>query len=179
MINKISLFLITSFINLSLVYAGVLAGNSAQNTLVNNTDSIAPKNADAADSNVVATDAAVLLNITNVRARAVNTKNSALYFVVQNKSNQDIVILGASCPEIANKVEIHDVIAKANGAMEMKKLDKLLVPVNSTIELKPRALHIMLMDLKKELKDGDKCSCILSTDKGDQKLEIDIKKNID
>ena len=42
------------------------------------------------------------------------------------------------------------------GIMKMRRLEKgLELPAGKTVELKPGGYHVMLMDLKQQVKDGD------------------------
>lgn len=124
-------------------------------------------------------DAKTTLDITEIRARKGQSgKNTALYFTLFNNTSEDIVISGADASNIASKVELHDVVNK-NGVVEMKKLDKLLVPKGSKVEFKPRGLHIMLMNLKKDLIIDETFTIKLNTDKGEQELNVIVKENVE
>ena len=56
---------------------------------------------------------------------------------------------------IADSVEIHSMIMK-NGVMEMRKLETLALPAGKLVKLAPGNLHLMLIDVKQQLKPGDK-----------------------
>ena len=59
--------------------------------------------------------------------------------------------------------------------MEMRQLESLELPAKQTVKLEPGGLHIMLLDLKKSLKRGDKVPLRLTlqrTDRSKTVLEV-------
>lgn len=80
------------------------------------------------------------------RASVPNNKNSAIFLKIKNKANTDISIIAAN-NDNSSYTELHT-HKHENGMMKMVKVDKLLIPANSSLELKPGSDHIMLFDLK-------------------------------
>ena len=108
------------------------------------------------------------------RASIPNVPNSAAFFVIKNNSDKDIAITNANS-DIAEKNELHTHI-KENKMMKMMKIEKLVVPAKSSLELKSGGDHVMLMGLKKELKAGDEISLELSFSDGDKKsIKVPVK----
>ena len=108
------------------------------------------------------------------RASIPNVPNSAAFFVIKNNSDKDIAITSANS-DIAEKNELHTHI-KENQMLKMMKIEKLVVPAKSSLELKSGGDHIMLMGLKKELKVGDEISLELSFSDGDKKsIKVPVK----
>ena len=108
------------------------------------------------------------------RASIPNVPNSAAFFVIKNNSDKDIAITSANS-DIAEKNELHTHI-KENKMMKMIKIEKLVVPAKSSLELKSGGDHVMLMGLKKELKAGDEISLELSFSDGDKKsIKVPVK----
>lgn len=108
------------------------------------------------------------------RASIPNVPNSAAFFVIKNNSDKDIAITSANS-DIAEKNELHTHI-KENQMMKMMKIEKLVVPAKSSLELKSGGDHVMLMGLKKELKAGDEISLELSFSDGDKKsIKVPVK----
>ena len=108
------------------------------------------------------------------RASIPNVPNSAAFFVIKNNSDKDIAITSANS-DIAEKNELHTHI-KENKMMKMMKIEKLVVPAKSSLELKSGGDHVMLMGLKKELKAGDEISLELSFSDGDKKkIKVPVK----
>lgn len=111
---------------------------------------------------------------TYARASIPNVPNSAAFFVIKNNSDKDIAITSANS-DIAEKNELHTHI-KENQMIKMMKIEKLVVPAKSSLELKSGGDHVMLMGLKKELKAGDEISLELSFSDGDKKsIKVPVK----
>ena len=108
------------------------------------------------------------------RASIPNVPNSAAFFVIKNNSDKDIAITSANS-DAAQKNELHTHI-KENEMMKMMKIEKLVVPAKSSLELKSGGDHVMLMGLKKELKVGDEINLELSFSDGDKKsIKVPVK----
>ena len=108
------------------------------------------------------------------RASIPNVPNSAAFFVIKNNSDKDIAITSANS-DIAEKNELHTHI-KENQMLKMMKIEKLVVPAKSSLELKSGSDHVMLMGLKKELKVGDEINLELSFSDGDKKsIKVPVK----
>lgn len=108
------------------------------------------------------------------RASIPNVPNSAAFFVIKNNSDKDIAITSANS-DIAEKNELHTHI-KENQMMKMIKIEKLVVPAKSSLELKSGGDHVMLIGLKKELKAGDEISLELIFSDGDKKsIKVPVK----
>ena len=62
------------------------------------------------------------------------------------------------------------------GMMGMRKIDKLDIPAGGKVELKPGGYHIMLIELTRELKAGDKVEITLTFEKaGDVKVTAEVR----
>lgn len=108
------------------------------------------------------------------RASIPNVPNSTAFFVIKNNSDKDIAITSANS-DAAQKNELHTHI-KENEMIKMMKIEKLVVPAKSSLELKSGGDHVMLMGLKKELKAGDEISLELSFSDGDKKsIKVPVK----
>ena len=62
---------------------------------------------------------------------------------------------------VAGIVELHNMNMK-DGVMEMKALDAVELPAGQAVELKPSGMHIMLMQVKRPIKAGDKVPLMLT-----------------
>ncbi|HMB25551.1 MAG TPA: copper chaperone PCu(A)C, partial [Anaerolineales bacterium] len=79
--------------------------------------------------------------------------NGAVYFAFHNHSSKADELIGAST-DVAEAVEIHE--SSMNGdVMEMKQVKSVPLEAYADIEFEPGGLHVMLINLKKELKIGD------------------------
>jgi hypothetical protein len=79
--------------------------------------------------------------------------NSAAYMTIRNAgANVDRLILAES--DVAQAVELH-IGEMVDGVMSMRKVEGIEVPAGGTAELAPGGLHIMLINLTRELNPGD------------------------
>ena len=109
------------------------------------------------------------------RATPGGAKIAGGYLTIENKgSAPDRLIGGAG--DVAGKVEIHE-MAMNNGVMTMRPLDKgLAIEPGKTVKLAPGGYHLMLMDLKGPLKQGDKVPFTLEFEKaGKVQLSLDVQ----
>ena len=70
------------------------------------------------------------------------------------------MLTGASSP-VAGIVEVHEMWLD-QGIMRMRAADRLALKAGQTIELKSGGLHIMMMDLKRQIKAGERVPLTLS-----------------
>jgi copper(I)-binding protein len=75
-------------------------------------------------------------------------------------------LLGVSTPA-AGRVEMHTMTMDGD-VMRMRQLEAIDLPAGQLIELKPGGLHLMLMDLKAPLKNGDSVPLTLTFEKAGQ-----------
>jgi copper(I)-binding protein len=85
--------------------------------------------------------------------------SSALYFTIEN-SGETADTLFKVDSDIAERVEIHETYTEGE-MMGMRKVEMIVIAGKSSFELKPGAQHIMLMKLKKDVKEGDEANFIL------------------
>jgi periplasmic copper chaperone A len=79
-------------------------------------------------------------------------------------------LVSASSP-VAGLVEIHEMKMEGN-VMKMSAVPGLELPAGKAVELKPGGYHVMLMDLKKDLKAGDIVPVTLVVESADKKREV-------
>jgi len=71
---------------------------------------------------------------------------------------------------VAGVVEIHE-MAMENNVMKMRAIPGLDLPPGKPIELKPGGYHVMLMDLKEQMKDGQSVPITLVVEDKDRKRQ--------
>ncbi|NMB81038.1 MAG: copper chaperone PCu(A)C [Ignavibacteria bacterium] len=81
--------------------------------------------------------------------------NSALFFEVVNNSDYPDTLLSAES-NLAEVVEVHETFKRENDMMGMRKVNFVVIPPKSTVKFKPRDLHVMLIKLKKDLRQNEK-----------------------
>ena len=88
------------------------------------------------------------------RASSGHGKNSAAYLSINNHSPKDDYLIEAKT-NVAAMASIHNHI-NDKGIMKMRAVIQIAIPANGSIKLQPGGFHIMLMGLKKPLREGDK-----------------------
>ena len=83
-------------------------------------------------------------------------------------------LLSASSPA-AGVVEIHEMVMEGD-MMKMRAIPGLDLPAGKAVDLKPGGYHVMLLDLKQELKVGDTVAVTLVIEGKDGKREsVELK----
>ena len=86
-----------------------------------------------------------------VRGTVAGQKATGMFGQVTSTSGGKLV--SASSP-VAGVVEIHEMVMDGN-VMKMRAIAGLELPAGKPVDLKPGGYHVMLMDLKQELKTGE------------------------
>lgn len=112
------------------------------------------------------------IKITNayVKQTPPHAKNSAIFLTIENESDKDVALLKAES-DISKITELHTHIHE-NGKMSMVQVPKIEIKAHGKTELKPGGLHIMLLDLKKEIKPDTQANLILYFD-NNQSLKLE------
>ncbi|MFT6928408.1 MAG: copper(I)-binding protein [Psychromonas sp.] len=110
-----------------------------------------------------------------VRATPPNSKNSAAFMVIKNTAKKDIKLIAAGS-DIASRVELHNHVMD-NGLMKMRQVKEIIIKAESSVALQPGGYHVMFLNLKQPLKEGQSVTLSLSFDNG-QQLTVDapVKK---
>jgi copper(I)-binding protein len=92
-------------------------------------------------------------------------------------ASENAALLEASSP-VAGVVEVHE-MSLDNGVMKMRAVPRLDLPAGKPVTLRPGGYHIMLMDLKKQLKKGESVPLTLRIEGKDKKLStIEVKAEV-
>ena len=109
------------------------------------------------------------------RATAPGVKIAAGYLTVVNKSGAADRLVSASSPAAA-RVETH-VTVKDGDIFRMREVKGYEIPANGRFELKPGGAHLMLVDIKQPLKEGERVPLTLRFEKaGEVKVELAVEK---
>ena len=93
---------------------------------------------------------------------------------MQLTAKADSKLVEAKSP-VAGVVEIHE-MAMDNNVMKMRQVPGLALPAGKAVELKPGGYHVMLMDLKAQVKEGDVVPVTLVFEGKDGKREsVEVK----
>ena len=101
-----------------------------------------------------------------VRGTVAQQKATGAFMLL--KADQDSRLVAAKSP-VAGVVEIHE-MAMEKDVMKMRALPSgLELPAGKTVELKPGGYHVMLMDLKQQVKEGETIPVTLVIEGKDKK----------
>ncbi len=97
---------------------------------------------------------------------------SAAYMMIENNGTQADRLLSAKST-IARKTEIHSMVMDGN-VMKMREVTDIEIKPGTTVVMQPGdGYHIMLIDLKKPLKPGDKFPLSLNFEKAG-KIDLSV-----
>lgn len=99
-----------------------------------------------------------------VRLMPPSAPTSAAFMVITNAGHADRQLVSAQSPA-ARTVELHNHVNEA-GVMKMRQVPNIEIKAGGQAELKPGSYHLMLIDIKAPLKDGDTVPITLSFDDG-------------
>jgi periplasmic copper chaperone A len=98
------------------------------------------------------------------RATPGGAQVAAGYLTIDNAAAAADQLLSATA-EIAGRTEIHQ-MSMADGVMKMRQAPEgVPVPAGGSVALEPNAYHLMFMDLKKPLKEGEAFAGTLTFEK--------------
>ena len=101
--------------------------------------------------------------------------NGVVFMLIHNHSDKSDQLLAIQT-DIAKSSSLHSHL-NDNGIMKMRRVARISIPRNSSIELKPGGFHVMLMGLEKPLTEGNQFNLILFfKNTGKLKVLVKIKK---
>jgi len=110
-----------------------------------------------------------------VRMVPPGTPTTGAFMTVKNSGSADRKLVKVDSPAAKN-VELHNHI-NDNGVMKMRAVKEIDVKAKGQAELKPGGYHVMLIDLKQALKEGDTVPVTLTFDDGStKKIDAPVKK---
>jgi hypothetical protein len=109
------------------------------------------------------------------RATPGGAKTGGGYLTIENKGTSPDKLVGVSA-DVAGKVEVHE-MGTDNGVMKMRPVEGgLTIDPGKTVKLAPGGLHLMMMDLKSPLKQGEKLPVTLQFEKaGKVQVTLDVQ----
>lgn len=111
-----------------------------------------------------------------VRLAPPNAPTTGAFMVIRNNGDKDIKLLKAENP--ASRVtELHTHLHEG-GVMKMRPVAAIDIKARGAAVLQPGGLHVMLIDLKAPLKEGDVVPITLGFDDGSSKtVEARVARN--
>lgn len=102
-----------------------------------------------------------------VRAVPPVVTTSAAFMQLRSSAGEERFLVAASTP-VAGAVELHMHLMD-QGVMRMRRIPHIHLPPGAPVMLQPGGLHIMLFDLKAQLKPGEEVPITLTFDDGSHK----------
>ena len=108
------------------------------------------------------------------RATPPGAKIAAGYLTIRNTSATADKLVAASSPA-AGRVETH-VTIEEGGISRMRPVKGYDIPAHGAFELKPSGAHLMLVNLKAPLKEGERVPLVLKfAHAGEVRTELEVK----
>jgi copper(I)-binding protein len=102
-------------------------------------------------------------------------KVTGAFVVLKNADDKDHKVVKAESPA-ANATELHTHVNEG-GMMKMRPVKDFEIKAKGETVLKPGSLHIMLIDLKQQLKEGDNVAISVTFEDGSsKKIEAPVRK---
>ncbi|MCC6385903.1 MAG: copper chaperone PCu(A)C [Dehalococcoidia bacterium] len=107
-------------------------------------------------------------------ARATTNDVAGVFMTITNSGAADRLIAAKIDSAIAGVVEVHETVTQGSTS-KMQKVEGIDIPANGTAELKPGGYHVMLLNVKREIKAGETLELTLVFQKAG---EIKVKANV-
>lgn len=116
------------------------------------------------------------INISGQEARLTPVVGvGSIFMKIENSGSGDDSLVGARASIPGTSVELHDV---KDG--KMVKTEKIAVPSKSIVELKPRSIHLMILNMPDDIREGSEFSLYLKFEKsGEKQVLIKFVKKTD
>lgn len=115
------------------------------------------------------------VSVKDAWVRATVAQQKATGAFMQLRSEQDAKLISAQSP-VAGVVEVHEM--RMDGSiMRMRAVSSLTLPAGQAVDLKPGGYHVMLMDLKGQIQDGETVPLTLVVEGQDgkrQSIELNV-----
>ena len=109
------------------------------------------------------------------RATPPGAKVAAGYMEIRNNGRQPDRLLSAATT-VAQRVEIH-VTERDGEVMKMRQVKALEIPARERYELRPGGAHLMLVDIVRPLKKGDRFTLKLAFERaGELEVELEVQE---
>jgi len=107
-----------------------------------------------------------------VRLAPPNALATGAFMVIRNNGDKDVKVLKADNP-VSRVTELHTHLNEG-GVMKMRPVPGIDIKAKGEAVLKPGGLHVMMIDLKAPMKEGDIVPITLSFDDGSTK-QVDAR----
>lgn len=112
-----------------------------------------------------------------VRQVPPGARATAAFMVLRNTGDKDIKLVKAT-NNASNITELHTHLNEG-GVMKMRPVPAIHIKAGGETVLEPGGLHVMLIDMKKPMKEGDKVALTLGFDDGSTKeIEAPVRRPV-
>jgi hypothetical protein len=95
---------------------------------------------------------------------------------LKNEGTDNDALIGAES-DVAKMVELHETTMGEGDMMKMSPVATIPIPAGTSVKLEPGGLHVMLIDMQKELTPGDKIKLTLKFEKSEpMTIEAEVKE---
>lgn len=113
------------------------------------------------------------IEVTDAWARpGAEGRMSAAYFLISNYNTEDDVLMSVETG-VAQTAEVHESYEREEGMMGMREVPQLDIPAQSSVSFEQGGLHVMLVDLRRQLSEGDTFQLTLAFQNGDS-VSVDV-----
>ena len=117
------------------------------------------------------------VNVSNPWVRATVAQQKATGAFMSIAAVKDARLVEARSP-VAGVVEIHEMKLE-NNVMRMRAVAGLDLPAGKSVELRPGGYHVMLMELRHQMKEGESVPITLVVEGRDKKREtVEVKARV-
>lgn len=99
-----------------------------------------------------------------VRLAPPNAPATGAFMVIRNNGDKDVKVVKADNP-VSKVTELHTHVNEG-GVMKMRPVPAIEIKAKGEAVLKPGSLHVMMIDLKSPMKEGDTVPITLTFDDG-------------
>jgi periplasmic copper chaperone A len=109
------------------------------------------------------------------RATPKGAKTGGGYLTIENRGSAPDRLIGGSA-DVAGSIQVHE-MSMEGGVMKMRPVEKgLTIEPGKTVKLAPGGYHLMMMDLKAPLKQGEKVAVTLEFERaGKVPVSLDVQ----
>ena len=107
-----------------------------------------------------------------VRLAPPNAPATGAFMVIRNTGDKDVKVVKADNP-VSKATELHTHLNEG-GVMKMRPVPAIEIRAKGEAVLRPGGLHVMMIDLKAPIKEGDSVPITLTFDDGSSK-QVDAK----
>lgn len=125
-------------------------------------------------ASLLAMTAHAQVSVKDAWVRATVPQQKATGAFMQIQAARDSKLISASSP-LTPHVEVHEMSMQGD-VMKMRQVPDIALPAGRTVELKPGGYHVMLLDLKQQVKEGSSVPLTLVIEGKDGKREsVEVK----